>query len=281
MNYKFFLTFSITIAIFSCRPIKKVTAIETALEKKDTTQTVMVNQTEAAPTKPTVDSLAIVKDVISNISTKKINYKTFNAKIKVEFYGQEVSDKFSLYLSILKDSVIYAQLKEPTLGIVGMQAKITKDSVILVRKFGEKYIQKRSISYLQELTKIPFDFNTVQDILVGNPIFLSKNIATYRYVDDRLLISMLGTQFKNLLTVEKKDNQIVHFKLDDIDVLKNRTCDITYSNYSSMGNISFSTYRSISVSEKSKLDINLEFKDVIFNEPLKYAFTLPKNFKIK
>lgn len=280
MNYKFFLTFSITIAIFSCRPIKKVTAIDNALEKKDTTQTVIVTQKETTPSKPTIDSFAIVKDVINTISTKKMDYSTFNAKIKVEFYGQEENQNFTIYLSIKKDSVIYAQLKG-ALGIVGMQAKITRDSVILVRKYGEKYIQKRAISYLQELTKIPFDFNTVQDILVGNPIFLNNNIVTYKFNDDNLLVLLLGNQFKNLLTVDNQTKQVTHSKLDDVDVLKNRTCDITYSNYVIHNNFPFSTYRSISVSEKSKLDVNMDFKDYSFNEPLKYVFALPKNFKIK
>jgi hypothetical protein len=221
-----------------------------------------------------------VQDVLKTIEQKRIQYNTFNAKIKVEFYGQEENENFTVYLSIIKDSVIYAQLKG-ALGIVGMQAKITKDSVIIVRKYGEKYIQKRSISYLQELTKIPFDYNTVQDILVGNPIFINNNIVTYKITNENLLVFLLGNQFKNLLTIDNQTKQVLHSKLDDIDILKNRTCDITYSNYVQQNNVSFSTYRSISVSEKSKLDVNMDFKDYSFNEPLKYVFTLPKNFKIK
>ena len=273
-----FLTFIVG-TIFSCRPIKKVTAIDNALEKKDTIQTTIVIK-DPEVTKPSVDSLAIVQDVLKTIEQKRIQYNTFNAKIKVEFYGQEENQNFTVYLSIIKDSVIYAQLKG-ALGIVGMQAKITKDSVIIVRKYGEKYIQKRSISYLQELTKIPFDYNTVQDILVGNPIFINNNIVTYKITNENLLVFLLGNQFKNLLTIDNQTKQVLDSKLDDIDILKNRTCDITYSNYIQQNNVSFSTYRSISVSEKSKLDVNMDFKDYSFNEPLKYVFTLPKNFKIK
>ncbi|MFY8090643.1 MAG: DUF4292 domain-containing protein [Chitinophagaceae bacterium] len=273
-----FLTFIVG-TIFGCRPIKKVTAIDNALEKKDTIQTTIVTK-DPEVTKPSVDSLAIVQDVLKTIEQKRIQYNTFNAKIKVEFYGQEENENFTVYLSIIKDSVIYAQLKG-ALGIVGMQAKITKDSVIIVRKYGEKYIQKRSISYLQELTKIPFDYNTVQDILVGNPIFINNNIVTYKITNENLLVFLLGNQFKNLLTIDNQTKQVLHSKLDDIDILKNRTCDITYSNYVQQNNVSFSTYRSISVSEKSKLDVNMDFKDYSFNEPLKYVFTLPKNFKIK
>jgi hypothetical protein len=273
-----FLTFIVG-TIFGCRPIKKVTAIDNALEKKDTIQTTIVTK-DPEVTKPSVDSLAIVQDVLKTIEQKRIQYNTFNAKIKVEFSGEEVSQDFKVYLSIIKDSIIYAQLIGD-FGVVGMQAKITKDSVIIVRKYRDKYIQKRSISYLQELTKIPFDFNTLQDLLVGNPIFINNNIATYKFTSENLIVLLLGDQFKNLLTVDNQSKQVVHSKLDDADILKNRTCDITYSNYVQQNNVSFSTYRSISVSEKSKLDVNMDFKDYSFNEPLKYLFTLPKNFKIK
>lgn len=277
---KIALITTIIITTIACRPIKKVTVIDNALEKKDTTQTVIVTKVDTEPVKPTIDSLAIVKDVLKNISNNKINYNSFNSKVKVEFFGEEASENFTVYLSIIKDSIIYAQLKG-ALGIVGMQAKITKDSVILVRKYGEKYIQKRSISYLTELTKIPFDFYTVQDLLVGNPIFVNNNIATYKFTTENLIVLLLGSQFKNLLTIDNQSKLIVHSKLDDADILKNRTCDITYSNYVIQNNVAFSTYRSISVSEKSKLDVNLEYKDYSFNEPLKYVFTLPKNYKIK
>jgi hypothetical protein len=48
-----------------------------------------------------------------------------------------------------------------------------------------------------------------------------------------------------------------------------------------MGTYQFATQRKIVVAEKSKLDINLDFKEFSLNEPLKYAFEVPKNFKRK
>ena len=41
------------------------------------------------------------------------------------------------------------------------------------------------------------------------------------------------------------------------------------------------TILKISVSEKSKLDIYLEFKTYEFNAPLTYTFPIPKNYKVK
>ena len=56
---------------------------------------------------------------------------------------------------------------------------IKKDSVILMNT-RDKEVQYRSLDYLQEVTQIPFDFNTLQDLLIGNPIFFSDNSISYR-----------------------------------------------------------------------------------------------------
>jgi len=42
---------------------------------------------------------------------------------------------------------------------------------------------------------------------------------------------------------------------------------------------SFSTYRKIAVSEKAKLDIELQFKQFDFNAALSFPFNIPKNYK--
>ena len=72
-----------------------------------------------------------------------------------------------------------------------------------------------------------------------------------------------------------------HSKLDDIDPGKNRTADITFSNYDKVNNFNFSTARRISVAEKAKLDINLEFKQFNFDQPQTFPFNIPKNYKSK
>ncbi|MGG2357476.1 DUF4292 domain-containing protein, partial [Salmonella enterica] len=62
----------------------------------------------------------------------------------------------------------------------GMQVKVKRDSVFLYKKIGERYVQNRSISYLQEVTQIPFDFSTLQDLIIGNPVFIDSNIVSYK-----------------------------------------------------------------------------------------------------
>ena len=73
----------------------------------------------------------------------------------------------------------------------------------------------------------------------------------------------------------------MHSKLDDLDVARNRTADITYGDYENKSGFDFSTYREITVSEKNKLDIRLNYKQYEFNKDLSVSFRVPKNYKIK
>lgn len=262
--------------LYSCKPVKKVEKINSAITKLDTAQTVNIKHIDI------VDSLQIIKNTVKKSLQQRVLFNTFNAKIKVDYSGQESSDNYTIYLSMQKDSIIYLQIKG-LFGVVGLQAIIDKDSVTIYKKVGDKYIQKRAISYLKEVTQIPFTFSTLQDLLIGNPVFVdSNNIVSYRTTNNnQLLVLTVGNIFKNLLTISNENLLITHSKLDDVELNHNRTCDITYSNFVTLADVQFSTYRSISVAEKSKLDVNMDFKEFTFNEPLKYTFIIPKKLKNK
>ena len=262
------------ILVFSCTTTKKVQTIQTAITKKDTTQVVTVTET------PKVDSAAIVKEILEKVQQQTIDFSTFYAKIKVEYESAQESKNFTAYLYMQKDKVIYIRLVGSFLGITkeGVVAKITNDSVTVINKI-DKTVQFRSLSYLQEVTKIPFDFKTLQDVFIGNPIFINSHVASFRKGDDYLSVLIIGNVFKNLLSLDNTDYKLLRSKLDDVDALRNRTCDITYNNYENTPGFLFSTNRKITVAEKTKLDISLDYKNYTFNQPLTYMFNIPKNYK--
>ena len=127
---------------------------------------------------------------------------------------------------------------------------------------------------------LPVDFQTIQDILIGNPIFLDTgNILYYRTEAHGLSLFSVGRVFTNFLTLNP-DNTPNHSKLDDTDPMRARTCDITYGDYDYGAAVPFSTYRKISVSEKGKVDIEMGInKHYKFNEVFEYPFSIPKNYK--
>jgi hypothetical protein len=267
-NFLFFLALAGGIAFTSCRPSKK---IQEAIGKKDTAAVVVVNPTH-------IDSQKFTREAYTSITNNKISFGTFSAKIKVNYEdkGKETRD-FNAFIRIAKDSVIWVSINA-VLGIEAFRILITKDSVKLLNKL-EKTVQLRSISYLQEVTQLPFDFYTMQDLIAGNPIYLDSNIVSYRRNGDELSMLSVGSLFKHLITVSSGSYEVIHSKLDDVDVERNRTCDLTYGDYEMADGRRFSTDRKIVVSEKSRLDIRLNFKQHKFNETLTFPFTIPKNYK--
>src|SRR6202012_1662184 len=123
------------------------------------------------------DSVLQVKKTMQNLRSKYIDYKTFSAKIKVEYEDSKGKQpNVTAYVHVIKDSVIWISMYATVFNIEAFRVLITKDSVYLLDKIN-KQVQFRSLDYLQEVTGIPFDFKTLEDLLVGNPVFMdSSNI---------------------------------------------------------------------------------------------------------
>lgn len=253
---------------FSCRTVKK---INKAIAPKDTISVVTADQMN-------MDSLLMIKKTIENLNKNHIDFKTFNAKIKVEYQDSKGKQPdVTAIVRIIKDSAIWISLTASFLNIEIYRALITRDSVILLNK-QVREVQFRSLDYLQEVTEIPFDYKTLQDLLIGNPVFCDSNIVYYKETENQILFSMVGKFFKNLITLSANNYLLRHSKLDDIDIARNRTADMTYGDYENKAGFNFSTYREITVSEKNKLDIQLNFKQYEFNKVLSVSFSIPKNY---
>jgi hypothetical protein len=179
---------------------------------------------------------------------------------------------------MIKDSLIWVSGYATVFNVEAFRAVITKDSVIVVNKI-DKEVQYRSIDFLQEVSAIPFSLSTLQDLLVGNPVFLSDSVVSYRETEVRLLLAMLDNSFKHLLTLQKDNRTVLHSKLDDVDITRNRTADITYGNYDFQGPWPFARSRDIVVSEKTKVEVSLEYKEYEFNKDVQISFSVPKKYK--
>ncbi|HSK11634.1 MAG TPA: DUF4292 domain-containing protein, partial [Phnomibacter sp.] len=91
----------------------------------------------------------------------------------------------------------------------------------------------------------------------------------------------IGTYFKHLLSLNLSNNTVTHSKLDDIEENRNRTCHISLDGYTMKQGRNFSTKRDITITEKTKLNVKLDFKDLVFDAPVSFPFTIPKTYKEK
>ena len=265
----------------STRSLRKV--IATPAAHPDTTSVAVRDSTLPARDLH-ADSMVVIHTALNGLVHNHIDFQTFSGVLHVHYQGDNGQDnEFNALVRIKKDSIIWIEIyaKVGPVTVKAFQALITPDSAKILDRL-KKVVRLRSISYLQEQAHLPVDFGTLQDILIGNPVFLdTSNIIYYRTETKGLSLFSAGRFFTNFLTLNP-DNTISHSKLDDIDPLRVRTCDITYGDYdyNGPGRAPFSTYRKVSVAEKGKVDIEIGIsKHYKFNEVLNYPFSIPKNYK--
>lgn len=254
----------------ACRSTKK---IQTAIAQKDTT----VAAVNVAPSTES-DSAKAVRNIYRALDSNRIDYRTFTAKINVDYRDAE-GKRYDLNtnLRMVKDSAVWISVNA-ILGIEAMRMLITRDSVKLLDKQNKVYTA-RSIDYLQEVTALPLNLRTVQDLLIGNPVFVDSNVVSLSKGADAINMVTLGRWFKTLLTLNAADLTLQRIKLDDADITRSRTAELSYSDYEQRNNMHFATGRRINVVEKKKLDIALNFKQYGFNEEVSFPFSVPRNFK--
>jgi Domain of unknown function (DUF4292) len=263
--------FSGILVLTSCRSTKK---IQTAITKKDSTVSVVVVND------PHADSIRFIQDTYDKLLKNKIEFETFSAKINADYQGTD-GKKYdvNVFVRMKKDSVIWLSVNV-ALGIEGMRVLIDKDSVRILNKLDKEY-RARSMDFLQEVAALPLDLHSMQELIIGNPVFMDSGIKSYSLDGNNISLMNEGTWFRHLITLNNNDHLVLHSKLDDVDIARNRTCFLNYNDYESRNNINFSTSRIISVTEKSKLDVKLGFKQYGFNETLSFPFSVPKNYSRK
>ncbi len=266
-------TFGLLAGLWLLESCKSTKTIQTAINKKDTVEVKVVKDTM-------VDSLYVISQFLDKIEERKIRFNTFSAKIKLDYTDPDGKTKdATVFIRLKRDSLMWVSLTG-ALGVEGFRVLIRPDSVWVLDKL-EKNITRRSTAYLQEITNLPLDFAALQDIIVGNPVYFSKNIVSYKADAQTITALSVGDYFKHLLNLDTIRNTIGYSKIDDINVSSNRTCFIGYSNYLPTLRTSFSTRRDITVTEKTSLNVKLDYKQFAFDELLTFPFAIPKNYKEK
>lgn len=232
---------------------------------------------------PVVDTAAApeTEETAASVLSKvnDIDFKTFSGKVDVDFDdGKGNGKSVSAKLVMKKDEAIW--LSAGLLGFEGVRALITKDSVKILNKLQKEYIAT-SLVYLQDKIGLPVDFTTLQNLLIGNAIFVNKDNASFTKEGANYIVSSQDANFKNLLTVLMPGYLPSESKLSDVDPSKNRSAQLAYNNYTNVAGRNFSTRRDIGVNYKSNITIKLDFRSYEFDGQVSMPFSVPSGYTQK
>ncbi|MDP4285874.1 MAG: DUF4292 domain-containing protein [Bacteroidota bacterium] len=273
MNFYFriFIGIVFLYTINGCRSTKK---LQSAISRKDTI-------VATVPGLPNSDSLSIASKLLKSLDKNRIDFKTFSAKIKVQYEDRKGKQPdFNAFIRLQKDSVLWISISATFLSIEAFRIYITPDTLIIINKL-DKEVEYHPFNYIESFAHIPMTFSILQDLIIGNPVYQGDSVVAYRETENHILIGTTGSFFKNLLTISADNNNLEKSKLDDIEIGQNRTADLVYDAYEKYNQFSFATFRDITVAEKTKVDIKINFKQYEFNKELSFPFNIPRNYKTK
>lgn len=273
MKYlRIFFAFIFIYAIYGCHSTKK---LQTAINRKDTSLVKLPVKSDSNFNKINAEA------VLMKLNKNNIDFKTFSSKAKIQYEDRNGKQPdFNAFIRLQKDSLLWVSISSTFLGIEAFRLYITPDTIVLLNKL-DKSVEYHPFSYVESIAHIPMDFTLLQNILIGNPVYVGRNIVSYRQTENHILIGTVGKFFKNLITLSSENNHLERIKLDDLNLNQNRTAALVYNDYEHNNHFDFSTSREINVSEKSKVDIKILFKQYEFNNELSFPFTIPRNYKTK
>src|SRR5665647_273950 len=165
---KIFMGIAFLYAITGCRSTQK---LHTAISRKDTTVAAVAGVADS-------DSASTASLVLQSLNNNRIDFKTFSAKLKVQYEDRNGKQPdFNAFIRLQKDSVLWISISATFLSIEAFRIYITPDTIIIINKL-DKSVENHSFNYIENFAKIPMNFATLQNLIIGNPVYNGDSIVS-------------------------------------------------------------------------------------------------------
>lgn len=145
--------------------------------------------------------------VLKRYNEALFDYDWLGMKVDADFGTEEESNSFKATIRMRKDSLIWVSIT-PALGIEMIRVMITPDSLKYLSKIPDnKFYYLGTFEDVNKLVGTAFDFEMLQQLLVGNAIGLEKDEKRFRSEvdgDDYLLISKYRRKVRRVVGVDDR-----------------------------------------------------------------------------
>jgi hypothetical protein len=263
------------LAMVGCKARKKATST-TAAQTPATTTVQAPPQTANTVTIPiTPPDLSTLKSQLALIKARQVNFNTFSARAttKLDINGDD--NNVTLNIHINKGKMIWVSITA-LLGIEVARAVITPDSIKVINKLQGLYI-KKPFSFIYQYASRQVNYKTIEALLVGNamPEVLTErsritsdlgNVTLAGNLDELIYSLVLGTNMR-----------VTQFNLSNTDagqaLLVNNSVFIQVSNRLVPSQIDI-----LSTIQDKKIQANLRYTKVDFDQQLEYPFNIPERY---
>lgn len=211
---------------------------------------------------------------------RTIDFTSFSAKAKMRYEGKTEKQEFTSHFRLVKDKAIWVSVTAMG-GIVQVaRVLITPDSFRMIN-----YLQKEvTIMPLADAGKVlpaPVDFQILQNLIIGNVLRQAGKLADATDLGNIIALQVEEENVIQQITYNKADSTIKSLQLRSITGPL-MTGLIQFSNYGSFNGKKFSMDRTVNViNGGDQYNLEMNFNNPTFDQPLELPFSMPKNYKRK
>jgi len=252
-------------------------SVDTTVVAWPDSQKVAVADTVAHP-----DTTALTNELITMLTplwNKRIEYRTFSGKAKMNFEGPDGDQEFTAHFRIRRDSIIWVAITG--LGGVVQVARIyiTPDSFIMVNQL-QKEVTRLPLDSAAKVLPAKVDFAALQHLIVGEPL-RDGNITGASDFGGGWILQVEDSAYVQHITYNKADSTMRSGQM--------RThreggpqAMIQYGGYEMVTGRRLSTNRVLNIQngpELYMLDMNFQRTD--FDQQLDFPINIPASYKRK
>lgn len=245
----FALFFTVSLFLFSCKSSKEISG----------------SRNKKIP----ADSLLVA------LENSHLQYEWFSAKARVNYQDDSDSKSFTAAIRMRKDSVIWVSVTS-MLGVEVARLLIHNDSVFLLDRLNKIY-RHEPLSLLEQYFSFPLKIDLLQNILVGNALFIAPEQAKIRQDRNKCTFASENVQYRYALSFDSDNLAISTEHLTDIQ--SGRSISLVFEDYKSEDERLFSYARTITVKADEPIELSLKFSKVKWNEPLTFPFQVSEKYE--
>lgn len=220
----------------------------------------------------------MLTQIISSYQNTQFNEKTVRATVRAKYTGKTKLPSVKVSLRMEKDKVIWMNISKSILKVGKL--KITPKRVQFYSVFQRQYFDG-DFSLLSEFLGANVDFKQVQSILLGEAVYdLNKRDFTIKKNNEVVQFTpkKQNKLFDILFWLNTSNTKINKQEINQTKEAKQLI--ITYPRYEKVENVFFPKEIDVVAKDaKNSNLVNLEFKNVVFNEDLSFPFSFPKGYK--
>jgi hypothetical protein len=219
---------------------------------------------------PTSESLLKV------MAARKMNVDWLETKAKLDFSDERQSVKVNATIRMQKDKLIWIAVKK--MGIEVGRVLIRSDSAFVIDRLnGEFYAEP--LTWVERTYNIPADLKTIQELLLGNPVFFQTSGYQLTTEPDYFQLSGQGGGLTGKLKVHKTDLTLREMLFEDAVAQRQIRC--AFESYNVIaGDRKFSYLRQLELSSPAtgRMSVGIQFSEVVINVPKEIKFEIPNKY---